>query len=99
MRQDPDKYAWVKYTRDLLCSHGFEKVWSDQSVISENLFLANFEQRLKDTFIQNCNTDVESSNKYCFFVEETDYMNFFHVIHFLLLYCTFIPSIFYYSYN
>ena len=62
MMQDPDKYAWVKYTRDLLCSHGFGNVWRDQSVMNENLFLANFEQRLKDTFIQTCISDVESSN-------------------------------------
>ena len=33
------------------------------SVMNEKLFLANFEQRLKDTFIQNCISDVESSNK------------------------------------
>ena len=63
MMQDPDKYAWVKYTRDLLCSHGFGNVWRDQSVMNEKLFLANFEQRLKDTFIQNYISDVESSNK------------------------------------
>ena len=63
MMQDPDKYAWVKYTRDLLCSHGFGNVWRNQSVMNEKLFLANFEQRLKDTFIQNCISDVESSNK------------------------------------
>ena len=37
--------------------------WRDQSVTNEKLFLANFEQRLKDTFIQNCISDVESSNK------------------------------------
>ena len=47
LMQDPD-------TRDLLCSHGFGNVWRDQSVMNEKLFLANFEQRLKDTFIQNC---------------------------------------------
>ena len=49
--QDPDKYAWMKNTRDLLCSHGFGNVWRDQSVMNEKIFLANFEQRLKDTFI------------------------------------------------
>ena len=65
MIQDPDKYAWVKYTRDFLCSHGFGNVWRDQSVTNEKLFLANFEQRLKDTFIQNCISDVESSNVDC----------------------------------
>ena len=31
--------------------------------MNEKLFVANFEQRLKDTFIQNCISDVESSNK------------------------------------
>ena len=62
MMQDPDKYAWVKYTRAILCCHSFRNVWRDQSVMNET-FLANFEQRLKDTFIQNCISDVESSNK------------------------------------
>ena len=38
MMQDPDKYAWVKYTRDLLCSQGFRNVWRDQSVMNEKLF-------------------------------------------------------------
>ena len=63
MMHDPDKYVWVKYTRDLLCSHGFGNVMRDQSVMNEKIFLANFEQRLKETFIQNCISDVESSNK------------------------------------
>ena len=63
MMQDPDKSAWVKYTRDLLCSHGFGNIWRDQSVMNEKLFLAHFEQRLKDTIVQNCCSDVESSNK------------------------------------
>ena len=52
MMQDLDKYAWVKYTRDLLCSHGFGNVWREQSVINEKLYLANFEQRLKNKFIK-----------------------------------------------
>ena len=55
-------------TRDLLCSHGFGNVWRDQSVTNEKLFLANFEQRLKDTFIQNCISDVESSNVDCYWL-------------------------------
>ena len=38
-------------------------VWRDQSVMNEKLFLANFKQTLKDTFIQNCTSDVESGNK------------------------------------
>ena len=63
MMPDSDKCAWVKYTRDLLCSHGFGNVWEGHFVVNEKLFLANFEQRLKDTFIQICISDAESSNK------------------------------------
>ena len=61
--QNPDKYIWVKYIRDLLCSHGFGNVWRDQSVVNEKLFVANFEQRLKDTFIQKCTSEIERSNR------------------------------------
>ena len=63
MMQDPENYAHVKYTRDLLCFHGFGNVWRDQSVMNEKLFVTNFQQRLKDTFIQKYTSDTESSNK------------------------------------
>ena len=33
------------------------------SLMKQLLFAANFEQRLKDTFIQKCISDIESSNK------------------------------------
>ena len=52
MMQGPDKYDWVKYTQDSLCFHDFVNVWRDQYVMNEKILLANFEQRLKDTFIQ-----------------------------------------------
>ena len=42
MMQDPDKYAWVKYTRDLLCSHGFGNVWRDQSVMNDKIISCSF---------------------------------------------------------
>ena len=35
MMQIADKYVWVKYIRNLLCSHGFGNVWRDQSVMNE----------------------------------------------------------------
>ena len=56
-----EKYAWITHIKDLLCSHGFGKMWRDQ--LNENLFLANFEQRLKDTHIQKCIGEMNSSNK------------------------------------
>ena len=47
MMQDPDKYDWVKYTRDLLCSYTFGNVWRDQPVMNEKLFIAKFEKKTR----------------------------------------------------
>ena len=41
----------------------FGNIWIDQSGVNEKLFIANFEQRLKDTHIQRCIGDMNSSNK------------------------------------
>ena len=46
-----------------MCSHGFENIWRDQSVVNGKLFLADFEQRLKNTHIQKCIGDMNSSKK------------------------------------
>ena len=69
MMQNPDKYVWVKCIKDLLCSHVFGNVWRDQSVMNEKLFVANFEQRLKDIFIQKCTGDIESSYRCRMYME------------------------------
>ena len=58
-----EKYAWMTHIKDLLCSHGFGNICRDQSVVNEKLFLANLAQRLKDTHIQKCISDMNSSNK------------------------------------
>ena len=63
MMRNPEKYAWMTHIKDLLCSHGFRNIWRDQSVVNGKLVLANFEQRLKDTRIQRCIGDLNSSNK------------------------------------
>ena len=38
-------------------------IWNDQSVINEKVFLATFEQRLKDKCIQNCFSDIRDSDR------------------------------------
>ena len=48
MKKDPDKYAWVKYTRDLLCSYSVGNVWRDQSVLNKKLFLLILNKGFKD---------------------------------------------------
>ena len=55
MMRNPEKYSWMTHIKDLLCSHGFENIWRDQSVVNGKLFLANIEQR--------CIADMNSSNK------------------------------------
>ena len=63
MMQNPEKYAWMTHIKDLLFSHDFGNIWKDQSVVNGKLFQANFEQILKDTHIQRCIGDMNSSNK------------------------------------
>ena len=58
MMRNPEKYAWMTHIKDFLCSHSFGNIWRDQSVVNEKLFIANFEQRLKDTHIQRCVGDI-----------------------------------------
>ena len=41
----------------------FGNIWRDQSVVNGKRFIANFEQRLKDTHIQQCISDMNNSNK------------------------------------
>ena len=46
------KENWTSAVRDLLCTNGFAFAWWNGSVRDEIRFLAEFQQRLKDCFIQ-----------------------------------------------
>ena len=63
MFQHQEQQAWIRHIKDLLCYHGFGNIWNDQSVINEKVFLANFDQRLKDEFIQKCFSDIRDSDR------------------------------------
>ena len=63
MFQHQEQHAWIRHIKDLLCCHGFGNIWNDQSVMNEKVFLATFEQRLKDEFIQKCFSDIRNSNR------------------------------------
>ena len=43
--------------------HGFGNIRNDQSMMNEKVFLATFEQRLKDEFIQKCFIDIRDSDR------------------------------------
>ena len=63
MFQHQEQHAWIRHIKDLLCCHGFGNIWNDQSVMNEKVFLATFEQRLKDEFIQKCFSDIRNSDR------------------------------------
>ena len=63
MFQHQVQHAWIRHIKDMLCCHGFGNIWNDQSVINEKVFLANFDQRLKDEFIQKCFSDIRDSDR------------------------------------
>ena len=58
---------WSLFVKRLLYKNGFGNVWETNAAhISHPMFILQFEQRLKDTFMQSCfYAGMESSNK-CF---------------------------------
>ena len=63
-RESPSE--WSLFVKKLLYENGFGNVWETNAAhISHPMFIRQFEQRLKDTFMQSCFSDMESSNK-CF---------------------------------
>ena len=63
-RESPSE--WSLFVKKLLYENGFGNVWETNAAhISHPMFILQFEQRLKDTFMQSCFSDMESSNK-CF---------------------------------
>ena len=58
------KENWASAVRDLLCTNGFAFAWWNGSEGDETRFLAEFQQRLKDCFIQNWHSRLESSGRY-----------------------------------
>ena len=63
MFQHQEQHASIRHIKDLLCCHGFGNIWNDQSVINEKVFLATFEQSLKDEFIQKYFSDIRDSDR------------------------------------
>ena len=63
MFQHPERSAWIKHIKDLLCCHCFEYIWKDQAVNNEKAFISLFECRIKDEFIQKCFSDIRNSDR------------------------------------
>ena len=66
-RESPPE--WSLFVKRLLYENGFGKVWETNAAhISHPMFIQKFEQRLKDTFMQSCFSDMETSNN-CFYID------------------------------
>ena len=59
----PNKLNWASSVRSLLQSLGFNEVWLYQGVGNMNVFLSEFTQRIKDTFIQKWNERLINSSR------------------------------------
>ena len=44
----------------MICRHGFEETWNNQSVGNEKLFIKEFEVRLQDCFLQEWQSSVNN---------------------------------------
>ena len=71
MFQHQEQHAWIRHIKDLLCCHGFGNILNGQPMINEKVFLATFEQRVKDEFILKCFSDIRDSDRYRLYKEIT----------------------------
>ena len=62
-------YEWGLFVKALFFKNGFGDVWETAAAhVSHPVFIRQFEQRLKDNFMQSCFSDMENSNK-CFYID------------------------------
>ena len=76
---------WSLFVKRLLYENGFGNVWETNAAhISHPMFFRQFEQLLRDTFMQSCFSDMETSNK-CFLYRslrrEFSMANYLYKIH------------------
>ena len=57
------KENWATSVKQLLQEHGYGMVWLNQGVEDNRHFIVEFEQRLKDSFIQKWYQEKETNNK------------------------------------
>ena len=62
---NPDRINWASKVRDLLYNTGFGVVWLNQGVQSIGIFIKQFNHRIKDNFMQNWDSDLETMSRAC----------------------------------
>ena len=57
-------FEWSLFVKKILYENGFGDVWeTDAKCVNHTLFIQQFEQRLKDAFMQSCVFNMETSNR------------------------------------
>ena len=57
------KSKWIENVKNILCSNGFSGVWYSQSFINSTWLQKALKQKLNDIFIQNWNSQVQSTSE------------------------------------
>lgn len=65
----PNTRNWASNVKDLLSRLGFYEVWLSQGVGNSKVFLNLFKQRVKDTYIQTWNEQLQNSSRSLFYKE------------------------------
>ena len=63
----PEKKNWASLVKNLLSSLGFYEASLLQGVVDESLFPNQVKQRLRDTFVQNRQSDLNLSTRALFY--------------------------------
>ena len=59
---EANKHNWLFDVKNLLYTYGFGDIWENASHVNAKLFLNEFHQRLKDCFIQNWNSNLQTNS-------------------------------------
>lgn len=59
--------TWASSVKMLLCKYGFRDVWDEQGVGNYVLFIREFTERVKQTYVEDWEHDISQSSKLCLF--------------------------------
>ena len=77
----PEQVTWVTLFKNMLFKYGFGNVWIEQNVYNETKFLHMFEQRIKDNYLQQWNSDISLTSDYRIFKKIKQTFHFENYLH------------------
>ena len=70
------RHNWATDVKQILNNTGFGYIWEQQNIENEKLFFKEFEQTLKDQFLQKWHGEIEKSHKLMLYKEFKVSFNF-----------------------